>query len=309
MNQRWLGNLALIAVATTWGTMIPLLTHLTQRWDPYFLAAIRYVTGVPLIYGALWLIEGVKRPATNPPRWRVLMIGWLGLASFAFLFTIGVAHANPIIAAVLAAANPVITAFIGRVFFALPLDRAMTPAIVLAFLGCCLATIDWQSGRLELALKGGEFLILIAAGCWAWYSLAIHRWLRPWSQLRMAAQTMAAAAPMLIAGYFLSAALGLTKGWPAAPMGWDAAMFVWMAVGPVVLGLLLWNFGVSRVGIMVAILYVNLTPIIAVCILAITGRPPNAAQIVGGLLVIGGVVWCEARVLWRARRLRARTPK
>jgi drug/metabolite transporter (DMT)-like permease len=74
-----------------------------------------------------------------------------------------------------------------------------------------------------------------------------------------------------------------------------------MVIGPVVLGLLLWNFGVSRFGIMVAALFVNLSPIVAVSLLALAGKPPTGAQVVGGLLVIGGVVWCEARAMWRGR--------
>ena len=63
MDQRKLGNLALVAVACAWGTMIPVITHLSHGWDPFFLGAVRYVGGVPLLYGALWLREGFARPA------------------------------------------------------------------------------------------------------------------------------------------------------------------------------------------------------------------------------------------------------
>lgn len=55
MDQRKLGNLALVAVAFAWGTMIPVIAHLAQTWDAFFLGAVRYVCGVPLLYAALWL--------------------------------------------------------------------------------------------------------------------------------------------------------------------------------------------------------------------------------------------------------------
>jgi len=297
MDQRKLGNLALVAVACAWGTMIPVITHLAHTWDPFFLGAVRYVGGVPLLYGALWLAEGLARPAVRPAIWRALVPGWLGLGGFAFIYTFGVAHANPVIAAVLAAANPVIAVIVGGLVFRIPFDRRLTPAVVLAVVGCALASVDWSGSQLSLDLRGGEPLVLIASSLWAWYSIAIHRWLGGWSQLRKAANTMAHGAVPLIAGYFLAREFGWAHAAPAVPHGWDLGIFVWMIAGSVVIGLLLWNFGVAKTNLVVASLYSNLVPIVAVALLAIGGEAPTLAQIAGGALVIGGVAWCEWRLL------------
>lgn len=300
MDQRRLGNLALVAVACAWGTMIPVITHLSRGWDPFFLGAVRYVGGVPLLYCALWLTEGFARPAVRPAFWRAMLPGWLGLACFAFIYTIGVSHSNPVIAAVLSAANPVIGAIVGGLVFGIPFDRRLTPAVILAVLGCALATVNWSGGDVSLQLRGGEPLVLIASSLWAWYSLAIHRWLGGWSQLRKAANTMAHGAVPLILGYFLAQHLGWANASPAWPEGWDLGIFLWMIAGSVVIGLLLWNFGVAKTNLVVASLYLNLAPIIAIALLAISGEPPHLNQIAGGALVIGGVAWCEWRLL-RAR--------
>jgi drug/metabolite transporter (DMT)-like permease len=299
MDQRRLGNLALIAVACAWGTMIPVISHLAKTWDPFFLGAVRYVGGVPLLYVALWLTEGLARPAARPAMWRALVPGWVGLAGFAFIFTIGVAHSNPVIAAVLGAANPVIAAVIGGVFFRIPFDRRLTPAVILAVAGCALASIDWSN--LSLELRGGEPLVLVASSMWAWYSIAVHRWLDGWSQLRKAANTMAHGAVPLILGYFLARELGWAQAVPAMPTGWDLGIFLWVIAGVVVVGLLLWNFGVAKTNLVVASLYTNLVPVIAIVLLAIGGAAPTMAQIGGGALVIGGVAWSE----WRLLRARA----
>ena len=295
MDQRKLGNLALIAVACAWGTMIPVISHLAKTWDPFFLGALRYVGGVPLLYSALWLREGFARPTVRPAVWRALVPGWLGLAGFAFIFTIGVAHSNPVVAAVLGAANPVIAAVIGGVFFRIPFDRRLTPAVILAVIGCAIASIDWSN--LSLELRGGEPLVMIASSLWAWYSIAIHRWLDGWSQLRKAANTMAHGAVPLIVGSFLARELGWAQAVPAVPTGWDLAIFVWVIAGVVVIGLLLWNFGVAKTSLIIASLYTNLVPVIAVALLAIGGEAPTLAQIGGGALVIGGVAWSEWRLL------------
>lgn len=297
MSDRGLGNLALVAVACAWGTMIPVITHLSRGWDPFFLGAVRYVGGVPLLYCALWLVEGFARPAARPAIWRALVPGWFGLAAFAFIYTIGVAHSNPVIAAVLSAANPVIGAIVGGVAFRIPFDRRLTPAVVLAVLGCALATIDWSGGDLSLELRGGEPLVLIASSLWAWYSVAIHRWLGGWSQLRKAANTMAHGAVPLVLGYFLARHLGWAHADPAWPQSWDLGIFLWMIAGSVVIGLLLWNFGVAKTNLVIASLYTNLTPVVAIALLAIGGEKPTLSQIAGGALVIGGIAWCEWRLL------------
>jgi drug/metabolite transporter (DMT)-like permease len=297
MDQRKLGNLALVAVACAWGTMIPVITYLAHTWDPFFLGAVRYVGGVPLLYVALWMTEGFARPAVRPALWRSLLPGWFGLGGFAFIYTIGVAHANPIIAAVLGAANPVIAALVGGALFRIPFDRRLTPALVLAVIGCALASINWSSGNLTLELRGGEALILIASSLWAWYSVAIHRWLGGWSQLRKAANTMAHGAVPLIVGYFLAREVGWAHATPVMPQGWDLGIFIWMIAGSVVIGLLLWNFGVAKTNLVTASLYSNLAPIVAVSLLTIGGQAPTLAQVAGGALVIGGVAWSEWRLL------------
>jgi drug/metabolite transporter (DMT)-like permease len=252
-----------------------------------------------LLYAALWLAEGFARPAVRPAMWRALVPGWFGLGGFAFIYTIGVAHSNPVIAAVLGAANPVIAAAVGGAIFRIPFDRRLTPAVVLAVAGCALASIDWSS--LSLELRGGEPLVLIASSLWAWYSIAIHRWLGGWSQLRKAANTMAHGAVPLILGYFLARELGWAHTTPAMPSGWDVGIFVWMIAGSVVVGLLLWNFGVAKTNLVIASLYTNLVPVVAIALLAVGGEAPTLAQIAGGALVIGGVAWCE----WRLLRTRA----
>jgi drug/metabolite transporter (DMT)-like permease len=223
--------------------------------------------------------------------------GWLGLASFAFIFTIGVSHSNPVIAAILSAANPVIGAIVGGIVFRHTFDRRLAPAVLLAFIGCALATVKWSDGDFSLQLRGGEPLCLIGSALWAWYSIAIHRWLKGWSQLRIAANTMAHAAVPLVLGYLLARQLGWARADLAMPQAWDLGIFLWMIAGSVVIGLLLWNFGVSKVGIVLASIYLNLAPIVAVGLLTIGGQQPTWTQIAGGALVIGGVAWSEFRLL------------
>jgi drug/metabolite transporter (DMT)-like permease len=70
-------------------------------------------------------------------------------------------------------------------------------------------------------------------------------------------------------------------------------LLLWLVLALVALGVLLWNFGVQRSGVVTASLYLNLTPIVALLILALEGTAPNPQQMIGGAMVVLGILWAE----------------
>jgi drug/metabolite transporter (DMT)-like permease len=82
----------------------------------------------------------------------------------------------------------------------------------------------------------------------------------------------------------------------------DVAVIGWVVLASIVLGVLLWNYGVRHVGVVVASVYMNLVPIVAVAILALLGTPPTWTEVLGGLLVVTGVGYVQLRQAGRRRR-------
>jgi drug/metabolite transporter (DMT)-like permease len=78
---------------------------------------------------------------------------------------------------------------------------------------------------------------------------------------------------------------------PATATDW--LLMLWLILVLVSIGVLLWNFGVQRSGVVTASLYLNLTPIVAISILALGGAAPNPQQMIGGGMVILGILWAE----------------
>jgi drug/metabolite transporter (DMT)-like permease len=301
-------NLGLLFVALAWGSIIPALNLLLPVWDPYFLSAGRYLVGAPIFLILLRLFEPGPLLPRGVAQWRLWVLGGVGIGAFAPLFTLGVAHAHPVMAAIVSACGPVVAALVARVFFATPLDRSILPAIALAVIGGGLAT--WNPGSLDggFRLRGGEGLMLLATACWAWYSIAAKRWLRGLSQLRITGLTLAPGAVILAAIYLVFGAAGFADLPPAAPRdATDVALFAWIVLAAVVFGIFVWHFGVRHVGVVVASLYMNLVPIVAVAILAVLGTPPSWSQVCGGLLVVAGVIYVQLRQAQRRRRA-ANTP-
>jgi len=159
-----------------------------------------------------------------------------------------------------------------------------------------LATYQPSAAGPGFELHGGEALILLASACWSWYSMAAQRWLRGYSQLRITGLTMLPGAVAAAGIYLLAAALGAADLPPALPVrGLDLGLFAWMVAGPVVAGVFLWNYGVRMLGVVVASVFLNLAPVVAISITAALGTWPTAPQLVGGALVLGGVLAAQRR--------------
>lgn len=292
---RWTGTAVLLLLAALWGTMVPTISHLLQTWDPLFLAAVRYLGGGPALLPALLLLgrRAVERPRAVPS-WRILLLGALGIGGYAGLFTFGVAHANPVTAAIFTAAGPAVAATTDRLIFGRPFNPRMLPGLLLAICGCVVATIDFSRAGNPFDLRSGEILILAAIACWSWYSSGAQRWLEGWSQLRISCVTMTVGGVTLTIVYLIAAALDRVPFPPAtaaSPEDW--LVLLWLVLVLVSIGVLLWNFGVQRSGVVTASLYLNLTPIIAILILSLGGTLPNLQQVIGGAMVILGILWAE----------------
>jgi drug/metabolite transporter (DMT)-like permease len=306
--MKLLANIGLLVAAFGWGSQIPVLNLLFARWDPYFLAAARYVLAVPPLLAILLVLDpsgAILRPLRDG---RIWLLG-LALGAFVPLYTLGVAHADPNTAAIVGSTGPAVAAIVGWACFGLPFDRSMVPAIVLAMAGGILATYNPDAVGSAFDLRGGEILILLASACWAWYSLAAQRWLAPWSQLRISCITMVPGAVVSVAVYLAAALAGSADLPPPAPTGpLDVGFFAWMTVMAVMAGLLGWNYGVRQLGVVVASLFLNFVPMFTALITTLLGRPPTTMQLLGGALVLVGVLQSQLRHLpWRRRRAAADT--
>lgn len=296
--SRWTGIAGLLLVALIWGGMIPLTKYQLERWDPYFLVAVRSLGAVPLLY-LLMLWTDRKRPAPAPmPLWRVWFFGVGGNGGFALLYTVGIQFSDPVLAAIITAAAPAVAAVTDRVFFRLPFNRLMVPGILASVAGCALASIDPEA-RGGVALGGGELLVFCSMICWCWYSTVAQRWCQDWSQVRITFATMATSGTAMCVIY-AGLALGGYVVFPPPPAQHGIELFslVWYVATVMVLGVVLWNAGVRAVGVVTASLYINLTPCVAILILVLMqGVEPTAQQLLGGVMVLAGIVYSEWRIL------------
>lgn len=297
-----LANLALLITQIFWGSQVPIMSVLLATWGAFELSVFRFAIALPLF---LAVLAWERRKAPDAPHvslGRVALLGILGTAGFNLIYTFAIRFAGSVGAAVVASMLPLVAAIIMWVWQGQRPGKGMGLAVVCAIGGGLFASsfggasADPASG--DPAFGGlGEFLMLVALAVWTWYSHSAQTWLAGWSQMHISAATVVPAALFLAAAYAIAAMAGQVPFPPALPSARDAGLLIFLGVGPVFLGIMGWNFGVRGVGVVVASLYLNLIPAVAVATAALFGEQATWQQLLGGAIVLAGVVQVQVRRL------------
>ncbi len=301
------GMLAVTGLVTTallWGMMIP-MTHAlaTGHLDPFFVSAVRYLIPAPLLL-ALALIYDRKWPFIAPMPWsKVLRLG-VSMALFSLCFTIGIMLSEPVRAAIVMSASPLVAALVSKVMLRSPLARGFWPAAAAAMIGAALVAMDAVKTRAaapgEIAYLG-ECLLVCAMMLWSWYSVRAQSWLAPlgFSQMRITLLSSLAGGLLICSLFGILAVFQperLPVEWPAASA---IGMLLCIGLGGAGIAIVFWNYGVSRIGVPVATLYSSMAPVFAVVVSALFfGASITLQQVAGGMLILAGILrmqWMQVR--------------
>lgn len=298
----------LIATALLWGMMIP-MTHAlaTRHLDPFFVSAVRYLIPAPLLL-ALALIYDRKWPFRSPMPWsKVLRLG-LAMGLFSLCFTIGIMLSEPVRAAIVMSASPLVAALVSKILQRSPLSRGFWPAAIAAMIGAALVAVDAVKARAagpgEIPYLG-EGLLVCAMMLWSWYSVRAQTWLAPlgFSQMRITLLSS------LAGGLLICSLVGILALFQPErlPLDWPTAsaigMLLCIGLGGAGIAILFWNYGVSRIGVPVATLYSSLAPVFAVGVSALFfGASITLQQVAGGILILAGILRMQWMQVKKARQ-------
>ena len=282
-----------LVTAMCWGSMVPLTSLLLASLPPFMIAATRYTAAIPVLAVLIAVIEeGAILPRELPWR-RILLLGSLGIGGFATCYTFGIWYSDPITAAAILATGPVVAALMERLMAGRRVTRRALAAITLTVAGGLMVAVARpQSG---FTAHGGEVLLVVGLACWTWYSMKAQAWLTPLGigQLRLTMVTSGAAGLSLWAVYAVTATLGLQPPPAAWPSGASVAILAYLSLGPTAICIALWNFGTARLGVTVAMVILNLSPVFALLLGMTLGAQPTVLQLTGGAVTLAGVLWLQ----------------
>lgn len=291
---------AMIFVGASWGANVPVSKVMLAHFDLIPMSAIRTAVAGVALGILLLLIEGTKALRIDLDFRRFALLG-LMMGGFFAVYTLGLQFSNPITAATVAVAGPLVSAVTVRLVTGLRFDPGFPVALALTLLGGAILVSSTLVGSGPVTFGGGEIVVLLSNSIWTLYSLKAQAWFDRASQLHRAYVASLSAFGWTVLLSVVLIALGWSRSPLAVTDGWAWTQLVGIALLASSLGSYFWNIGASRLGVAVASLWVNLVPFFAVLWSMAYGFVPNAYQIVGGLVALSGVVYMQWRKLGPAR--------
>jgi len=287
--------IAIFGVAI-WSATATFIAYLTSRYDlpPFLLAAWRdAIAGI-----TVWLVLRAVRPQLlHLPRsqWKFILGYGLLLSGFNALWTVSVVMNGAAVSTVMVYSSAAFTAVIAWRLFGEGMNLAKITAVILGIGGCVLVAgandpSAWRSNAL------GVVTGLVSGLAFTAYSLmgkiSARRGISSWTALTY---TFMLASVLLVAYNFLLPELaGVTLGSPNLipaldSKGWVA--LVLLGLGPTIGGYGLYNYSLMYLPASIVNLLATMEPVMtAVQSYLLLGERFTLTQVIGSLLIIGGVV-------------------
>lgn len=265
--------------AMLWGANFNLAIPVLAEMHPYVAAANRYVIAAAIMY-LITLYRGESIPIRYAKSYIVL--GLLGVFGYNLFFFLGMQTTSAVNGALILALNPLLTSIVAYLMLGEKLGYIQILAFAVGLMGVAIVVLG-AGAKLQLAI--GDVLIFGAALSWAFYNVLVKQ-LMPKDISGFAATT-----GIMVVGAIALSVVAMVSGqlftMPSVHAGIPLLI---MAIGGGVLAYLFWNAGVAKLGATQAAIFLNLVPITSMVISVFEGNPPNRAQLIGGVLVIGAVI-------------------
>ncbi|MEZ5740576.1 MAG: DMT family transporter [Burkholderiaceae bacterium] len=278
-----------------WGMNIPMTAILLDTFDPFFLATVRTLLAALTLALVIALSHG-RQGFVLDIRLGHFLLTSLAFAAFLVLYNLGLRYTEPIPAAAIMAGTPVYAAIVMRLVAGTRLEPGFGIAALLTVIGGLIAVAGQIGAPLVWQSQGGEGLILLAFVCWNLYTLGSQKWFgRRAGQLGRTCAGLFGASLWLIPAWFGLHALEIAPAPETDPPAQALWLLVLTAVFATALGVMLWNEGVSRLGLPTGALWQNMVPVFAIAVAMLIGFEPTIQQLVGGAIVLAGVLSMQWR--------------
>lgn len=296
MKQNYsLGVLLCLIATLSWGCMFPVMTSALQHMDPFNFTALRYsIAG--LAFAALLLYkEGPQAFSLKGERVGLAwFLGTAGFAGFGFLVFLGQKLAGPtgaLTASIIMATMPLLGLLVAWVVRGAKPPAATLGFILLSFSGVSLVITsgDYQALLSEPQSFTAYVPLLLGALSWVIYTFGAS-FFPTWSPYRYTAITTLLGLTSIFAVNAVLMAVGYIPmpGWSdVAPV---VPHLIYMALVAGLLGVLSWNMGNKILTPLNGVLFMDVVPVTAFTVSALTGVIPNHAQIYGACITATALV-------------------
>jgi drug/metabolite transporter (DMT)-like permease len=276
--------LLVTATAIFWGANFVLAGPILAVLSPQWAAAFRFVLAALIML----TLSGIRREnlfgllRRNAAAY--LLLGFVGITVFNLLFFYGLQTTSANNAALIMGLNPLLTTLLAAIFLGEKPSIRHLIALPVALLGVAVVISHGSLNRLlALHISHGDLLILIASLSWAIYNVMTKRYMPKGS-------SMVNTTWILVAGALFLSGIAISNGTSIGTLDLNAGIaMAAMVICGTILAYLFWGIGIERLGAARTAIFLNLVPVSAMLLSAALGTPPTPAQLIGGLLVVGGI--------------------
>lgn len=284
-------DLLLLLVVCIWSANFIVMKWVFRELSPLAFNAVRMAIAA-LALGLLWAWRERKTLRMPLIDWLKLFgLGLLGNALYQLLFVTGLDLTTSGVAALLIGTIPVWSALLTVVLKSERISVQTWSGIVIAFVGVVLVALgtparDSNNHALAKDPLLGNALTLLAAFCWAGYTVFQKGFLERYSPLRISALGLILGVP----GLWIFALSDVRHhDWGSVSLSaWGAIFYAGLI--SIAVAYLIWAVGVQRLGAARTAVFNNLVPVLTFALAFLfLGEPVMPLQILGGAVVLFGV--------------------
>jgi drug/metabolite transporter (DMT)-like permease len=286
-------ELAQLTVVMFWSSTFVVAKAAFVEVSPLAFLFARFVIMVALAFAVLLVLQRGAGRWVDRSDWGLFALaGLTGYTLYQLGFILGLSRTSPFSSSLLIAMVPLFTVLI------LAVRGEPTPlqgwvGLGVALVGVALFLLDKRGASAGTVL--GDALSIGAAVAFAVYGIITRPLVRKYpAETYTAWSVLAGTVPILL----VSLPDALRQDWQTVSLaGWSS--IVYLAIFPVYIAYILWNYAISRRGVAKASSFGLLVPIVAGLLSAIfTGEPFGPLKLLGAGLVLAGLVIVRTRV-WR----------
>jgi drug/metabolite transporter (DMT)-like permease len=289
------GYLLALVATILWSTVFPLVRALPPDLSPIELSFWRWLfTSLGLLPFVLVALKRHWLLVLKNWRW-MAPAGILGLSAYSLLMFEAGHTTNATNMALFAATAPISMAILSRIVFRERFSWTQYIGLAIAISGVFVLVLRGELSLLtQLEFTIGDIWMLLAATFFAVYSILIRR--RP----AYLPQNLCMAGMMFFAMLTLSLPMATVIARPTYHLPSTSVLLVilYIAIIPTLVGYLLWNRSVAHIGAARAgVVYYSIPLFSSIEAVILLGEEIAMSQVIGGILIIGGILLSSLSVL------------
>ena len=280
----------LILATILWGGNFVIGRSVTGEIPPITLAFLRwclaFIVFLPIVY------KQVKRDLPIfRENWKIILVlGFTGVATYNTLVYIGVYYTTSINASLMNSLTSILIYILSFIFLKVTVSKNQVIGTIISILGVLFILSRGElSNILSLTFNKGDLIVLIAVLSWSVYTLLVNKYSSVLPGFSTFLVSIAVGAVILFPISMIELATTTT---PVTWSGHTIFAILYVGIFASIVAFLSWNRGVVKIGANRASIYLNFIPVFATIFATVfLGEQLQLAQIIGGLAVIGGVIF------------------